>query len=63
MRTNQIETKVTRIIDGKAKVFTVYVDANNFSEAFAAHCAAILNKVAETDKIPSFGCVEIRDRK
>ena len=30
MRTNQIETKVTRIIDGESKVFTVYVDANNF---------------------------------
>jgi hypothetical protein len=63
MRTNQIETKITRIIDGEAKVFTVYSDANNFSEAFAAHCKAILDKVAETDKIPSFGCVEVYNKK
>ena len=58
MRTNQIETKLTRIIVGEAKVFTVFSDANNFYEAFAAHCKAVLDKVAETDKIPSFGCVE-----
>ena len=63
MRTNQIETKITRIIDDEAKVFTVYSDANNFSEAFVAHCKAILDKVAETDNIPSFGCVEVRDKK
>ena len=61
MRTNQIETKITRIIDGEPKVFTVYSDANNFSEAFTAHCKAVLDKVAETDKIPSFGCVEVYD--
>ena len=59
MRTNQIETKVTRLLDsGEVAVFTVYSDANNFSEAFAAHCAAILNKV---DVTPSFGCVEVHD--
>ena len=62
MRTNQIETKITRIIDGEVKVFTVYSDANNFSEAFTAHCKAILDKVAETDKISSFGCVEVYEK-
>lgn len=59
MRTNQIETKITRLINGELKVFTVYSDADNFAEAFSAHCKAILDKVAETDKIPSFGCVEV----
>lgn len=63
MRTNQIETKITRIINGEVKIFTIYTDANNFSEAFVAHSMAILNKVAETDSMPSFGCVEIRDKK
>lgn len=58
MRTNQIETKVTRIVNDELVVFTVYSDANNFSEAFTAHCAAILNKV---DVTPSFGCVEVHD--
>ena len=62
MRTNQIETKITRIIDGESKVFIVYSDANNFSEAFTAHCKAILDKVTETDKIPSFGCVEVYEK-
>lgn len=62
MRTNQIETKVTRIINGEVKIFTIYTDANNFSEAFAAHSMAVLNKVAETDNIPSFGCVEVREK-
>lgn len=59
MRTNQIETKITRIIDGEAKVFTVYSDANNFAEAFAAHCKAILDKI---DVTPSFGVVEVYDK-
>ena len=59
MRTNQIETKITRIIDGEPKVFIVYSDANNFSEAFAAHCKAILDKV---DVAPSFGVVEVYDK-
>ena len=63
MRTNQIETKITRIIDGEAKVFTAYSDANNFSEAFTAHCKTILDKVTETDKIPSFGCVEVYEKE
>ena len=36
--------------------------ANNFYEAFAAHCKAVLDKVAETDKIPSFGCVEVYEK-
>ena len=45
MRTNQIETKITRIIDDKPVVFIVYSDANNFAEAFSAHCKAILDKV------------------
>ena len=63
MRTNQIETKITRInLNGEPKVFTVYSDANNFSEVFTAHCRAILDKVAETDKIPSFGCVEVYEK-
>ena len=59
MRTNQIETRITRLINGELKVFTVYSDADNFAEAFSAHCKAILDKVAETDKISSFGCVEV----
>lgn len=63
MRTNQIETKITRIIDGKARVFIVYSDANNFFEAFATHCKTILDKISETDKLPSFGCTEVYDKK
>lgn len=62
VRTNQIETKVTRIIDGKAVVFTVYADANNIYEALAAQTAAILSKITETDKLPAFGCVEVYDK-
>ena len=62
MSTNQIETKITRLINGELKVFTVYSDANNFAEAFSAHCKAILDKVAETDKIPALGCVEVREK-
>lgn len=61
VRTNQIETKVTRIIDGKAVVFTVYADANNIYEALAAQTAAILTKITETEKLPSFGCVSVYD--
>ena len=59
MRTNQIQTKITRIIDGEPVVFIVYSDANNFSEAFAAHCKAILDKV---DVTLSFGVVETYDK-
>ena len=59
MRLNQIETKITRIIDDKPVVFTVYSDANNFAEAFSAHCKAILDKV---DVAPSFGVVEVYDK-
>lgn len=62
VRTNQIETKVTRIIDGKAVVFTVYADANNIYEALAAQTAAILSKITETSKLPTFGCVEVYDK-
>lgn len=61
VRTNQIETKVTRIIDGKAVTFTVYADANNIYEALAAQTAAILTKITETEKLPSFGCVSVYD--
>ena len=60
MRVNQIETKVTRFnLDGEPVVFVVYSDADNFSEAFAAHCKAILDKV---DVTPSFGVVEVYDK-
>ena len=59
MRTNQIETKVTRFTDEGKQVFIVYSDANNFAEAFAAHCKAILDKV---DVTPSFGVVEVYDK-
>lgn len=60
MRTNQIETKITRInLAGEPVVFTVYSDANNFAEAFSAHCKAILDKV---DVTPSFGVVEVYDK-
>ena len=62
VRTNQIETKVTRIIDGKAVVFTVYADSNNIYEALAAQTAAILSKITETNKLPAFGCVEVYDK-
>ena len=58
MRTNQIETKITRLVNGELKVFTVYSDADNFAEAFSAHCKAILDKV---NVAPSFGCVEVRE--
>ena len=62
VRTNQIETKVTRIIDGKPVVFTVYADADNIYEAIAAQTAAILSKITETNKLPAFGCVEVYDK-
>ena len=63
MRLNQIQTTITRLIDGELKVFTVYSDADNFSEAFAAHCKAMLDKITETDKIPSFGYAEVYDKE
>lgn len=62
MRINQIETKVTRIIDGKPVVFTVYADADNIYEALAAQTAAILFKITETNRLPAFGCVEVYDK-
>lgn len=63
MRTNQIEVKVTRIIDDKLVVFKVYSDANTFSEALTAANKAILDEVAKTDVIPSFGCVELYNKE
>ena len=54
----KLEDVIDRILNNELVVFTVYSDANNFSEAFTAHCAAILNKV---DVTPSFGCVEVHD--
>ena len=60
MRTNQIETKITRIIDGKPVVHTIYSDADNFAEAFMAHTKALL---AQVDATPSFGCVEVREKR
>ena len=63
MRTNQIEVKVTRIIDDKLVVFKVYSDANNFSEALIAANKAILDEVTKTDVIPSFGCVELYNKE
>ena len=62
MRINQIETKVTRIIDDKPVVFIVYADADNIYEALAAQTAAILSKITETNRLPAFGCVEVYDK-
>lgn len=61
MRTNQIETRITRVVDGEVKVFRVYSDANNIYEALAAQNAAIIDKIKETEPLPSFGRVEIYD--
>ena len=60
MRLNQIETKITRIIDGKPVVHTIYSDADNFAEAFMAHTKALL---AQVDATPLFGCVEVREKR
>ena len=60
MRLNQIETKITRIIDGKPVVHTIYSDADNFAEAFMAHTKALL---AQIDVTPLFGCVEVREKR
>ena len=61
MRTNQIETRITRVVDGQVKVFRVYADANNIYEALAAQNSAIIDKIKETEPLPSFGCVEVYD--
>ena len=61
MRLNQIETKITRInLAGEPVVHTIYSDANDFAEAFMAHTKALL---AQVDATPSFGCVEVREKK
>lgn len=59
MRANQIETRVTRVVNGEVKVFRVYADANNIYEALAATNNAIIDKIKETESLPSFGCVEV----
>ena len=65
MRTNQVEIKVTRVGEeapGECQVITVYADSNNLFEALGIAMTKVINKVEETQNIPSFGCVEVRER-